>query len=78
MSHEWESSGWARLFSELPNNRTRIKGHKLKNRKYHLNMWKNFSVRLTKHWNRLPREVVESPSQEIGKTHLDAYMCDLP
>lgn len=29
------------------------------------------------HWNRLPREVVESPSTEIFKTHLDTCLCDL-
>ena len=32
---------------------------------------------VTEHWNRLPREVVESPSLEIFKSHLDAYLCDL-
>ena len=32
---------------------------------------------VTEHWNRLPREVVESPSLEIFKTRLDAYLCDL-
>ena len=32
---------------------------------------------VTKNWNRLPREVVESPSLEIFKTHLDTYLCDL-
>ena len=41
-------------------------------------MWKNcFTARVTEHWNRLPREVVESPSMEILKAHLDTYMCDL-
>ena len=41
-------------------------------------MRKNFfTVRVTKQWNRLPREVVESPSLEIFKTHLDTYLCDL-
>ena len=36
-----------------------------------------FMVRVKEHWNRLPREVVESPSMEIFKTHLDAYLFDL-
>ena len=41
-------------------------------------MWKNiFTVRLTEHRNRLPREVVESPSMEIFKTLLDAFLCDV-
>ena len=57
---------------------TRSNGLKLVLRKFHTNMWKNFfTVRVMEHWNRLPREVVESPSTEILKTHLDAYLCDL-
>jgi len=28
-------------------------------------------VKVTKHWHRLPREAVESPSLEIFKSHLD-------
>jgi len=62
----------------MPSNRTRGTRHKLKHRKFLLNMRKNFFLlRVTEHWNRLPREVVESPSLEIFKTRLDAVLCSL-
>ena len=41
-------------------------------------MWKNFfMVRVTEHWNRLPRGVVDSLSMKIFKSHLNTYLCDL-
>jgi len=59
--------------------RTRGNGHKLEQRQVHTNTRKNFfTVRVMEHWNRLPREVLESSSQEMGKTHLDTYVRDLP
>jgi len=68
----------ARLFSVVPSDRTRGKGQKLKQRKFQLNIRKRFfTVRMTEHWNKLSRKVVDSPSLEIFKTCLDKVLCNL-
>jgi len=72
------SGGWGQtLFSGAPSHRTRGNGHKLKHRKFHLNIRKNFfTLRVMAHWNRLPRGVMESPSLEMFKSRLDEVLCN--
>lgn len=68
----------ANFFSVVCGDRTRSNGHKTEHRQFRTNIGMNFfMVRVTERWNRLPREVVGSPSLEIFKAHLDAYLGSL-
>ena len=36
-----------------------------------------FKIRVVKHWNRLPREMVDALSQETSKARLDGALSNL-
>ena len=66
------------LFTRACRNRTRDNGFKLKASRFRLGIRKKlFTLRMVKHWNRLPREVVDAPSLEVFKARLNGALSNL-
>ena len=66
------------LISQVISDGTRGDGRKLCQGRFRSDIKKNcFTERMVRHWDRLPRKVVESPSMEVLKNRGDVALRDV-
>ena len=62
-------------FTRVCSDRTRGNDCKLKEGRFRLDIRKKFfTMKVVKHWNRLPREVMDAPSPTVFKARLDGAL----
>ena len=67
-----------KFFSKACCDRTRSNGFKLRESRSRLDIRKKlFTMRVMKHWHRLPRDVVDAPSLETFKVRLDGALSNI-
>ncbi|KFW62823.1 hypothetical protein AS28_14796, partial [Pygoscelis adeliae] len=74
----YRKDGEGLLFIRECSDRMRGNGFKLKEGRIRLGIRKKFfTVRVVRHWNKLPREVVDAPSLEVFQARLDEALSNL-